>query len=434
MLEHMWGNLSFLLALIVANVLVGYRMPHRKYFYLRAAVSITVFITFKFTVDTLFLTDALIDIKDVVRTLTSFMLYLLTITGMKVCYNCNIWAAVFCGTAGYCLQHLSQRLYMLIYISSSIAILYWIRQIILVAVTAMCYIVFYYIAIKKSKYTSIMIDNKIQIVVAVAIVLIAIFINPLSLNSAMRNQIKDLQIFTVIFSIVITILGLFVEFGMIRSKNMEMERDTIRRLRKDEHEQYMFEKAVIDIINVKCHDLKHQISGLSGKASETELKEIEDAIDIYDSRFKTGNEALDVILTRKSLFLKNKNILLTCMADGHGLSFMSDEDIYSLFGNILDNALEAAEKVEDPEKRIISITVTVKDSLIFISAVNYFSGKLTFFEGLPQTTKEDRAYHGFGMRSINMIAKKYNGDCTVRASGDMFSLDIMFFIPDNKNS
>ena len=57
---------------------------------------------------------------------------------------------------------------------------------------------------------------------------------------------------------------------------------------------------------------------------------------------------------------------------------------------------------------------------------NYYSGELEFEDGLPKTTQEDNGYHGFGMRSISMIAEKYGGYMEVNASDGVFRLDISF--------
>ena len=70
-------------------------------------------------------------------------------------------------------------------------------------------------------------------------------------------------------------------------------------------------------------------------------------ISIYDSMLKTGNEALDVIFAEKSLVCRKNDIKLNCMIDGAKLSFMENTDIYALFGNLMDNAIEAIEKLKD---------------------------------------------------------------------------------------
>ena len=79
---------------------------------------------------------------------------------------------------------------------------------------------------------------------------------------------------------------------------------------------------------------------------------MEKEIKIYEAQNKTGNKVLDAVLTSKSLYCQNNGIGLTCVADGSALNFMEDMDISALFGNILDNAIEASMML-DQEKRFI---------------------------------------------------------------------------------
>ena len=121
------------------------------------------------------------------------------------------------------------------------------------------------------------------------------------------------------------------------------------------------------------------------------------------------------------------------MADGQKLSFISDGDLYCLFGNIIDNALEAVNKVPEKERRVINIVVKEKNGTLVVQEENYFEGELDFVDGLPQTTKGDTAYHGFGTRSIRMIVSKYGGVFTARAQDGVFYLNIIF-CPNKDNS
>ena len=148
----------------------------------------------------------------------------------------------------------------------------------------------------------------------------------------------------------------------------------------------------------------------------------------YDSSFHTGNIALDVVLTRESFSCGEKNISMTCLADGKCLDFISEVDIYSLFGNILDNAIEATEKVPDPEKRLLTLDIAQEGYFVHIRVENYFTDKLTFTNGLPDSTKGDSLYHGFGMKSIKMLVQKYGGSLKVYTKGERFVLDIMFSV------
>lgn len=64
--------------------------------------------------------------------------------------------------------------------------------------------------------------------------------------------------------------------------------------------------------------------------------------------------------------------------------------------------------------------------MLLVQEENYFNGTLTFMDGLPVTTKEDTNSHGFGMRSLRMIVKKYGGELTTSVTDDIFHLSIIF--------
>ena len=148
-------------------------------------------------------------------------------------------------------------------------------------------------------------------------------------------------------------------------------------------------------------------------------------MDVYESGFHTGNSTLDVVLANKNLLCQSNNIEFTCIADGKILSFMKEQDIYTLFGNLLDNGIEAAGKLAEPDKRIISMTVTEKNGLGFIHMENYYQDTVIFEDGIPKTTKQDRQNHGYGTQSIRYLAEKYGGDMQMQTEADIFLTDIM---------
>ena len=191
--------------------------------------------------------------------------------------------------------------------------------------------------------------------------------------------------------------------------------------------QYELSKENIELINRKCHDLKHQIAGLRNITDSEERRQVVDSIEksvmIYDFILHTGNPILDTVLTEKSLVCQENGIRMHGIIDGKLLFFMDAIDIYTLFGNALDNAIEANRKVEE-EKRCISILIHEKVNLIFIQIENPYSEALHFKHGLPQTSKEDKDYHGFGMESIRTMAEKYGGFLTLETGQDIFVLRI----------
>jgi sensor histidine kinase regulating citrate/malate metabolism len=131
------------------------------------------------------------------------------------------------------------------------------------------------------------------------------------------------------------------------------------------------------------------------------------------------------------IFQASKNqIRITCVADGKLLDFMHVTDICTIFGNALDNAIENAVLIEDPEKRMIHVTVSAQKSFVLINISNYFEGKIELKNNaLPKTTKHDKCNHGFGLKSIGYAVEKYNGTMSVSAENNWFELKIL--MPQN---
>lgn len=222
--------------------------------------------------------------------------------------------------------------------------------------------------------------------------------------------------------------GLFLMalmYELFVREKMKQNSEILQHMLHQQKQQMETSKETIDLINIKCHDLKHQISMLGSHIPQEEIEELNRTISIYDSAARTGNEALDVLIAEKSLLCSQKQIRFDYIADGSSLKFMKPADIYALFGNALDNAMEAVSKIREPEMRYIRMKVRPEKGMLVIHFENRYDGQLDFTDGLPRTTKQDKRYHGFGMKSIRMIADKYHGYLSVRAETGIFTLNIL---------
>ncbi len=193
--------------------------------------------------------------------------------------------------------------------------------------------------------------------------------------------------------------------------------------------QYEISRDTIDLINVKCHDIRYKLGALAAQGERMRPEAVADlqkSISIYDAKVETGNQLLDVLLTEKSLYCEQNGITFSCMADGEKLAFLADGDLYCLFGNIIDNALEAVKTIGERQRRVVNLLVKARGDMLLIQAENYFDGERAFANGLPVTTKADKNYHGFGMRSIKMIVHKYGGELTAQVADGIFHLNILF--------
>jgi sensor histidine kinase regulating citrate/malate metabolism len=161
-----------------------------------------------------------------------------------------------------------------------------------------------------------------------------------------------------------------------------------------------------------------------------EGEDIKSLIHIYDNSVKTGSEVLDVILMDYGLRYGGENITFTFMGNGACLDFMKESDLYSLFGNALSNAAEAVMRLSDGEKKTVSVTVNQKGDFVTVNVNNYYAGELSFHGELPQTSKANKDQsHGFGVKSMQLLAKKYGGELRIAAEGGIFRLNIYFMRP-----
>lgn len=228
---------------------------------------------------------------------------------------------------------------------------------------------------------------------------------------------------------------LYLQNELFKKSAMRQELAVMNLLWKKEQEQYELAKENIALINQKCHDLKHQIRAIrnaSKEDMEQYLAEMEDSIQIYEAIVKTGNEVLDTILTEKSLYCKDRGIVVSCVADGSQMDFINTVDLYAILGNALDNAIEAVEKFKHQEKRQIDVMIYRQQNFLVMNIVNPIKGNLTYEEELPVSTKGDKRFHGFGLRSMRYLVKKYDGFLSVSEEDGCFSLKILIPIPPEK--
>lgn len=207
------------------------------------------------------------------------------------------------------------------------------------------------------------------------------------------------------------------------------ELEAVQNVLQNQYQQYKQSRESIELINYKYHDLKHQIAVLRSEEDPEKrnafLNKMEDEIKQYELQNKTGNSVLDTVLTSKSLYCDKHGITLTSVVDGKLLEFMNTMDICSIFGNALDNAIEYELKLPDREKRLIHVTVTQRKNFLMIRFENYFEGKLQMKEGKLLTTKKEKQFHGYGIKSITYTANKYEGAVSIDTKDNWFDLKIL---------
>ena len=192
---------------------------------------------------------------------------------------------------------------------------------------------------------------------------------------------------------------------------------------------YEMSREGIVSLQTTCHDLKHQISAIRDQAGKRDfeqyLDELENTIEGYSGIVECGHPTVDIVLTEKKLLCAADQVKFSYMIDGKLFSFLTDREIYSLFGNALDNALEAVRKVENPANRMITLKSNLRGGMVVLQVENTCASPVNLSGGLPRTTKENAAQHGFGLRSIQRLADKHNGSMSVRMEENVFKLSVI---------
>ncbi len=349
------------------------------------------------------------------------------------CFDVGVWPALFCASAGYTMQNLASGLEVLLSIvvthRSSGAMAEPASTIVGLGIPLIVYALGYLVFVKPIDKNGLAnVEDKSMLAMFLIVIIVIIYFDIL-IKSLVWVGIPytSLVMLRMVHSILCAFV-LFAQFEILYARSMHDKKEETERLLAERDRQYRLSKENIDAINIKCHDIRHQIRHFadSGDMVDKEaLKDIAREVRVYDSVVETGNEALDTILTEKSLACSGEGITLSCIADGAALNFMTPSDIYAFFGNALDNAIEATRKVGDEEQRTITLNVARRGGMVAISIENYYAVAPTFKDGVPQTIKQDRANHGFGMKSMNCIVGRYGGTLHTGAKDGIFYLNAL---------
>lgn len=335
----------------------------------------------------------------------------------------DLWSYLFVGIFAYCMQHIAYQTHTIINALFGMALPDWANLLVLLALCVLLYTGAWVLFTTRLRgEEGICVDNKLQLLLSGAVLLITVYISFFGISYALGTGERGPVVIICLFSDMACFLSLALEQSFLRLKKHETEMAVMRHMLNAAKYQLQESKSSIDLINIKCHDLRHQLTALNS-ADKEELEKIADAIEVYDTDFKTGNEALDVVLMEKGLLCRRKNVRMTCLINGAHMSAMKQSDIYSFFSNALENAMESVEALEE-DRRVVSISEVCVDNAIIIRIENFFSGKMEFRDGLP-VTRKDSSYHGFGVKSMRMVADKYGGELIFSTNGDIFRVDLV---------
>ena len=357
-----------------------------------------------------------------------FLYYIYSIFLVLLCFKIDWKTWLFYCSSAYALEHCSSALHLAaidLYVSKNPRMFFsWQVMLIRLFVNLATYIVLYFIFVRRVTRTDTSIIKFSYI--GVMSFVIVLLVNILSVWMLHRGR----DMYHNLYDGICCMLILFAQYSIVVISESVQKNSRMEAILYQREVQNRRVEEDIKFINIKYHDLKHWMSQLGSGGlramSDGDLKKLGDSMSVYNCYFKTGNPSLDVVLTHFKMMCERAGVQLTCMIGGNISDYLDEDDVYALFGNALDNALESVSAEGDEQKKLIFLTISEKTGLLSIHLENYCGQKLEFADGLPVTTKGDRAFHGYGMRSIRYIVEKYDGHMTVSQNDGMFCLDILF--------
>lgn len=433
---NIFEELRFIIELLLGEVILVFPFCKKREHFLKKFIISTIIIIL-LSQGYLILTNvlSLLGANSIVMQISVVIWYcfltILTCFYLTFCFSFTFEQSLLYTSVGYALQHIEYSIvneFIALTIFPSLRYNVFLYFIICLFSYALILLVVYFFIIKKFKNIgNLYAPEKNSTIIMYTFMLIITLFLTFSGQTIYRDiDVLNPNYLGLAIELLTCFLILFAVYLLLYENKRKNENEIINHLLYENSKQFNLKKESIDLINRKCHDLKHQIDDLKNMTTENRLEtlnRLQKEIMMYDINIHTCNEVLDIILMEKQLYCINKNIKLSYLGNAGSLRIMDSSDIYTLFGNALDNSIEAVEKL-DVNKRIIDINIDDYFDNIMISISNYYNGKLDIQNGVINTIKEDKRFHGYGLSSIKSIVKKYKGEMVVSHKNNTFILKI----------
>lgn len=419
---------GYIIELVFSIFIFAVHFPRRRMFALRAAGSFLLLCAISaFWAYAIGEREVLFAGLEIVPVIKFVLYFALSVGIIFFCFERSFSLSLFTGIAAYSAQHGSYKLGELIRRALPQSVPSAWGGVIYFLIIAAAYVAIYFIFRRSfSDIEKDYIPGRQAVLLAVPLVL---YTTVFQYSSALDFS---LYVIYALYDILCCFFTLYIQYSLIKAGRREHEYRLIQHLHHLEKQQYDITKKNMEMFDIKMHDVKHMLLGMRNILTPEQIAEIEKVVTIYDSTVKSGNEVLDVIFTEKSLQCEQKGIAFERIVDGSLLRFMHVSDVYSLFGNAIDNAIEAVSKVDKREKRTVSLMVRESRGMVYIGLENGYTGTIEFEDGLPVTTKQDKRFHGFGTKSMRNVVEKYGGTMVINASDNIFRLNILLPVPGAK--
>lgn len=227
--------------------------------------------------------------------------------------------------------------------------------------------------------------------------------------------------------------------GIIFLKYKIIEEDNRSYLLRDEiyKNNFIATENILEKNRQMIHDIKNHILIIREMGEKNKINDLLRYVDELYGEYSTtknvtwtGNHILDLILNQKKAVAEHKGIQFSINVMLLPKIKLSDVELCSLFGNLLDNSIEACEKIEIGD-RFIDINIKVQQKMMFINIANSTAEKAVCKNGCFITSKQDKKSHGYGLKSVQRVVDRHDGVISYQVESNTFEVEITFFDMDN---
>lgn len=177
------------------------------------------------------------------------------------------------------------------------------------------------------------------------------------------------------------------------------------------------------------HDYHNHIQTLLALCDDAErtkeyLWKLNNDLTSVDTVIKTGNVMADAILNSKISLLKSKGIAVNAKAIVPPELAVSEVDLCTVIGNLMDNAMEAVLRQPEGDERFIRVFIGILKEQLYISVYNSTGGELRKNKNTYISTKTGKN-HGFGLLSVDRIVKRYKGFINRQNEEGVFATEVL---------
>ncbi|MBP3854163.1 MAG: GHKL domain-containing protein [Ruminiclostridium sp.] len=244
------------------------------------------------------------------------------------------------------------------------------------------------------------------------------FIRYLNLDifGAAVSRLPVFAVFTTVLAAVVCVAAPLSVSRYIRTAREAAEHDYYDEINR----RYTESRKIKHDINNHLLAVSRLIESGNIEAAKKYISEVSEKTDLTAQPVKTGSDVLDALLYKKAGQADNAGLKLETEITAPVPEGVSDYDLCTIFGNILDNAFEAA-----PPDSAVKLTISHQHEMVYIACENPFSGEIRRENGRIITAKADSSAHGYGLARVSEVAAKYGGTVRISTENNIFRIEIL---------